>query len=138
MSVGRRVGDSIQRFLQPRPECAADPQTPRSARARICSTLKGLCVAAAAFSFPLALAYLVIFTDGFATEEVEGFNYAGMVIIAFFGALIAPPIALALWIQLRKRRDYVTLVFTLPPAVLVAILTLRVLLGDCLDPTVAC
>ena len=90
-----------------------------------------------AMALPFALLYLLMFTDGNAREEVEGFQYAGMFMFSVMAAVAAPFIAVPLWDRCRSY-TYITLIFVLPTVAIIGLVCARILLSNCLDPTVAC
>lgn len=100
--------------------------------------LKGVCVAISAAVLPMTLLTLMIVTDGTAPEDLEPYNYGGAFAIAACGTVIMPFIAVPIWRLLRRSLDYATLVFVLPVALLLAIVTLRVTVSNCFEVTVAC
>ena len=100
--------------------------------------MKGLVVAVVAALTPLATALLIIFTDGVPIEETEGSNYAGLIAMAYIVGGVVGPTAAWLWNRVRKVRRWSTVMFIAPSLMLLLLVTLVVISGDCLNETSPC
>ncbi len=96
--------------------------------------LVGLCSAA----LPRILFYLLVFSDGVSPRETDGFNYAGLSLLAVAYVVIFPMVVLPLWAAFKGSVPYLTAFVVVPVAVLAWMLVAIVLNGDCLDPDSVC